>query len=144
MYTVMLVGKQINMHNNFTFSPKPKVNNCVGHMNHRFFTLFLFYLDLSCIWVSSLAYVPFTQRAAFDGVQWSGVSPRATLAFVFIITLSISIALGIMLAWHLYLAVSAQTTIEFYFNRWQAQQAAKGIIFLLVFSFMIGFFPPQI
>lgn len=98
--------------------------DCVGHRNHRFFTLFLFYLDLSCIWVASLAYAPFAQRLAFDGVQWSGVAPRATLAFTFIVTLSISIALGLMLAWHLYLAASAQTTIEFYFNRYQQSQAS--------------------
>jgi len=47
------------------------------------------------------------------------------VAFVFIITLAITVALAVMLFWHLYLAVSAQTTIEFYFNRWQQSQAAK-------------------
>jgi hypothetical protein len=41
------------------------------------------------------------------------------------VTTSITISLTAMLLWHTYLAVSAQTTIEFYFNRWQKSQEAK-------------------
>ena len=59
------------------------------------------------------------------GVQWSGVSERGTLVFTFVVTSSITVSLSAMLLWHLYLAVSAQTTIEFYFNRWQKSQEAK-------------------
>ena len=76
------------------------------------------------MWVAWFAYTPFRQRVVLD-VAWHGVSERGTLAFTFVVTLAISIALLIMLVWQMWLAVSAQTTIEFYFNRWQASQARK-------------------
>ena len=39
------------------------------------------------------------------------------LVFVFAITSSVSLAIGCLLGWHTYLALTAQTTIEFYYNR---------------------------
>lgn len=74
------------------------------------------------MWVALMAYKPFVTHAEI-GVSWQGVSERGTLVFTFVIAISISIALSLMLAWHLYLSMSAQTTIEFYFNKWQATQA---------------------
>eukprot|EP01108_Squamamoeba_japonica_P004501 TRINITY_DN3544_c0_g1_i1.p3 TRINITY_DN3544_c0_g1~~TRINITY_DN3544_c0_g1_i1.p3 ORF type:complete len:158 (-),score=59.29 TRINITY_DN3544_c0_g1_i1:51-524(-) len=93
-------------------------------MNHRFFALFLVYLAVSCMWVAALTYKPFSERASL-GVNWSGVSPHATVAFTFVVTFAIAIALTIMLVWQLWLAFTAQTTIEFYFNRWQKAEAAR-------------------
>merc|ERR1712146_859761 len=95
-----------------------------GHMNHRFFNLFLVYLAVSCMWVAGLSYRPFADRELL-GVQWSGVSQRGTQVFTFVVTLSISVALSIMLVWQMWLAFTAQTTIEFYFNRYQQSQATK-------------------
>ena len=40
------------------------------------------------------------------------------MTFVFAITLSVSLAIGCLLGWHTYLALTAQTTIEFYYNRY--------------------------
>jgi len=43
--------------------------------------------------------------------------------FVFVMTLSVLVAVGMLLAWHLYLVVTAQTTIEVYYNRNKARHA---------------------
>jgi palmitoyltransferase len=102
----------------------PWVNNCVGHANHRTFTLFLVYLSFSCAWVAAWSYLPNKERVLL-GVNWYSFSDRATLVFTFVITSTISVAVGLMAVWHVYLGFSAQTTIEFYFNRWQATQAGR-------------------
>lgn len=45
--------------------------------------------------------------------------------FVFVLSAAVGVALSAMLGWQLYLVLTAQTTIEFYFNRYKAQQAKK-------------------
>jgi hypothetical protein len=45
--------------------------------------------------------------------------------FTFIITLSVTFAVGLMLAWHLFLVFTNQTTIEFYFNQHKKAQAKE-------------------
>jgi len=45
--------------------------------------------------------------------------------FVFVLSTAVAVALSVMLAWQLYLVLTSQTTIEFYFNRYKAQQARK-------------------
>ena len=44
------------------------------------------------------------------------------LMFPFTISLAVGIAVGFLLAWHVYLVLSAQTTIEFYQNRVRKSQ----------------------
>lgn len=39
------------------------------------------------------------------------------MVFCFVLSLSVGIALTALGGWHLYLILSAQTTIEFYINR---------------------------
>jgi len=100
----------------------PWVSNCVGHNNHKYFVLFLFFLWASCGWVAAFSFLPFRYTTNFK-VPWKGFSSRGTIIFTFVLTLSVFMAVGFMLAWHLYLVVSGQTTIEFYFNRFRQRQA---------------------
>lgn len=45
--------------------------------------------------------------------------------FSFILAFSVSIAVGLLLAWHTYLIATAQTTIEWYNNHMFKQEAKK-------------------
>jgi len=56
-------------------------------------------------------------------VPWKGFSSRGTIIFTFVLTISVFLAVGFMLAWHMYLVLTGQTTIEFYFNKYRQRQA---------------------
>jgi len=45
------------------------------------------------------------------------------IIFTFVITFSVALALTFMIGWQLYLVLSAQTTIEFYSNRFKDKDA---------------------
>lgn len=55
--------------------------------------------------------------------EWSQV--RRNITFTFMITLSVGIAITLLLSFHLYLTLSAQTTIEFYGNRVKSFRARR-------------------
>lgn len=100
------------------------VSNCVGFYNHRYFVLFLFYLWLGCSYVAIMSFQPFRSTTNFK-IPWRGWSSRGTIIFTFVITISISLAVGFMLLWQLYLAMTGQTTIEFYYNQYMSKKAAN-------------------
>ena len=52
---------------------------------------------------------------------------RGSVVFCFVLSLSIFLALTFMMTWHFYLIISAQTTIEFYYNRFAASEARKQV-----------------
>jgi len=107
----------------------PWISNCVGFYNHKYFVLFMFYLWVGCLYVATMSYVPFQVSSDFK-VPWKGFSSRGTIIFTFVITVAVSIALGFMLIWQLYLVFTNQTTIEFYFNKYKQSQAkSKGEIY---------------
>jgi palmitoyltransferase len=100
----------------------------VGHRNYRHFLLFVLYLLAGCGFVLATASLPtyfpiplddnqrrnyhrrFNYMGAFPTVPGSASFFQIVLAF------SASIALSLFAAWHVYLTLSGQTTLEFYIN----------------------------
>jgi palmitoyltransferase len=107
----------------------PWVSNCVGFNNHPYFFLFLFWLTVGTCYLSIFSFSPFQDSTDFKGGAWKGGS-RATIIFEFVVGVSIFLAVGAMMCWHFYLIATAQTTIEFYFNRKKRRQMKlKGEIY---------------
>jgi len=98
----------------------PWVSNCVGFNNHKYFVLFLLYLCLGCFYVALMSFFPFY---AFTDYRTSYPGSKTAILFVFVMAISVMLAVGMLLGWHIYLVLSAQTTIEFYYNRNKARHA---------------------
>lgn len=84
----------------------PWINNCVGHENHRYFLLFVFYL-----WIA-LCYMLIT----FASIRHHHVFKEKDELFTFLVILDGVIAL-VMFAftiWNWYLACVGFSTIEFW------------------------------
>jgi len=98
----------------------PWVNNCVGFYNHKYFVLFLLYLWTGCGFVALISLLPFrSTRQFYTSVE----AFRVGILFSFVLAISIFFALSILLGWHIYLVLTGQTTIEFYYNRTRARQS---------------------
>lgn len=114
----------------------PWVGNCIGFFNYRYFYLFLFYMWCGCMYGVMLTVIPFTTCLHNHDVERFPIcSSRSQVTFAFIITLSVGMAVGLLLAFHTYLILSAQTTIEFYFNKFSGKaRKHRGEVFLNEFD----------
>jgi len=99
----------------------PWMFNCVGFANYRYFVLFLFYVTVACGYGAALTFPDFSTVAglrsptAFRGPRLTSRTHTAVM-FTFVLSISIGIAVMLLFSWHLYLVLTAQTTIEFYGN----------------------------
>jgi palmitoyltransferase len=113
----------------------------IGYMNYRYFWLFLFWVWIGCLYCISMTVVPFislSNRRPVLGITVPRKS-RSTVSFIFIITSSVCLAVSILFFWHVYLLLTAQTTIEFHGNRTRARRAkAHGELFVNPYS--LGFY----
>ena len=122
----------------------PWINNCVGHLNHRYFFQFCFFLTLGATYAATLGFNEF-QHFLFGQKEFSymdlisgqrldsvSVSPHITDAptyytflFLFIVALTASVVLFGFTLWHFWLISNAETTIEFHTNSTERKRLKK-------------------
>ncbi|MCO5552819.1 hypothetical protein L7F22_006336 [Adiantum nelumboides] len=93
----------------------PWMHNCIGFFNYRFFFLFLFYLWIGCAYTTYMASIPLQ---AIDDDE-----DTTQILFTFVLAIAVFFALSGLFWFHVYLVLSAQTTIDFYAYRRHRQQA---------------------
>eukprot|EP00939_MAST-03C_sp_MAST-3C-sp1_P000983 g983.t1 len=101
----------------------PWMFNCVGFCNYRYFVLFLLHVWAGTFFVALCA-LSEMQHVKSDRVTFSREVDRQ-ITFLFVLGLSVGLAVSILLFWHIYLLLTAQTTIEFYGNFTRKQRAQR-------------------
>jgi palmitoyltransferase len=113
----------------------PWINNCVGHLNHRYFFQFCFFLTLGSFYAATLGFTEFQHylfgRKVFTyldlllGRHLNEVDIKSyvtnpsmyyTFLFLFIVALTACVVLFGFTAWHFWLISRSETTIEFHVN----------------------------
>ncbi|KAI8582090.1 hypothetical protein K450DRAFT_269546 [Umbelopsis ramanniana AG] len=114
----------------------PWIHNCVGHNNHRYFVLFMTYLVVSATYFALAAWRPFIIALDFINTEWPYYYPRPLVAFSYILAICMGVAIAALCAWHYYLLLTGQTTVEFYNNQYEkGLHKTQGEIFVNMYDF---------
>ncbi|KAK8994664.1 hypothetical protein V6N11_045739 [Hibiscus sabdariffa] len=88
------------------------INNCVGHANYKAFFVFVVYAVIACFYSLVLLVGSLNSDSQIDEQQ------RDSFRIVYVISglflLPLSVALSVLLGWHIYLILQNKTTIEQY------------------------------
>ncbi|MQM03773.1 hypothetical protein Taro_036560 [Colocasia esculenta] len=89
------------------------INNCVGHANYKVFFVFVLHAVFACLHamallVGSAAYGFHTDQ------QQTGGSFRTSYIICGVLLFPLTMALSILLGWHIYLILHNKTTIEYH------------------------------
>ncbi|KAH7287534.1 hypothetical protein KP509_32G060600 [Ceratopteris richardii] len=98
------------------------INNCVGHNNYKAFFLFVFYVVTACSYALiliagyTIEFLRDDEERTHSSVnQQTGTSVSAPVVLKVVcavILVPLSVALIVLLGWHVYLLLNNQTTIE--------------------------------
>ena len=89
----------------------PWIYNCVGYGNYKFFYLFLLHLFLVDLFYMVITYPVFAILLRSN--EKIGFESRSSIVMSFVLAAAVEIAVLAFLAFHTYLLLSNQTTIEF-------------------------------
>lgn len=89
------------------------INNCVGHENYKAFFLFVLYVVLACIYALVLL-VGSAIQELHDEERRSGNIFKTSYILCGLIIIPLTVALIVLLVWHMYLLSHNKTTIEYH------------------------------
>ncbi|KAE8725089.1 putative protein S-acyltransferase 16 [Hibiscus syriacus] len=89
------------------------INNCVGHSNYKVFFVFVVYTVIACIYSLVLLVGSLTNDSQRDEEQ-SADSLRIVYVISGLLLVPLSMALSVLLGWHIYLILQNKTTIEYH------------------------------
>ncbi|GMI79747.1 hypothetical protein like AT3G09320 [Hibiscus trionum] len=89
------------------------INNCVGHANYKVFFVFVVYAVIACIYSLVLLVGSLTNDSQSDEQQ-SADSFRIIYVISGLLLVPLSMALSVLLGWHIYLILQNKTTIEYH------------------------------
>ncbi|KAJ6572634.1 DHHC palmitoyltransferase-domain-containing protein [Mycena sp. CBHHK59/15] len=86
---------------------------CVGLHNERHFVLFMAYLVISCasLSISGFPHVLRALGTTFD-LEWPHHVPQIAFILIYILSVVMSLAVGIMCSYHLWTIANGETTVE--------------------------------
>lgn len=90
----------------------PWINQCVGLYNERHFVLFMVYLVISTFWFSALGYRQLFESLGVMSDDWHYDVPEVMYAMIYILSVVLCLAVGVMLAYHLWGITSGETSVE--------------------------------
>uniref|UniRef100_A0A5B7AWB2 S-acyltransferase n=2 Tax=Davidia involucrata TaxID=16924 RepID=A0A5B7AWB2_DAVIN len=88
------------------------MNNCVGHANYKVFFIFIMYAVIACIYSLVLLVGSLTNDEKDE--QQSEGSFRTVYVISGLLLVPLSVALSVLLGWHIYLILRNKTTIEYH------------------------------
>lgn len=89
------------------------ISNCVGHANYKVFFIFVLYAVVACIYSMVLLVGSLTNDSLEDELQTGG-SFRTAYVVSGLLLVPLSVALSVLLGWHIYLVFHNKTTIEYH------------------------------
>ncbi|XP_077238977.1 putative protein S-acyltransferase 16 [Tasmannia lanceolata] len=89
------------------------INNCVGHANYKVFFVFVLYAVTACIHSMVLLVGSAAYDVHKDQLQ-SGGSFKPSYIICGVLLVPLTVALSILLGWHIYLILHNKTTIEYH------------------------------
>ncbi|PAV16398.1 zf-DHHC-domain-containing [Pyrrhoderma noxium] len=87
------------------------INQCVGIYNERYFVLFMVYLVLSTFCFSILGYEKMWEAIGFSD-NWPHWTPEILFTLIYILSVVLCFAVGIMCLWHLHSISIGETSVE--------------------------------
>lgn len=90
----------------------PWINQCVGLHNERHFIMFMAYLVLSTFCLSVLGYSQAIQALGITYTHWSYDVPEVWYILIYLLSVVLCLAVGIMLSYHLWGIASGETSVE--------------------------------